>query len=163
MKRFACRYLKNVEFHSVMYKASDVLDPSSDDCASQKLHDRGGLRYTDDTYKKNNSVDNSAAVAPSGIHPKLLAAVSARNKKLSFEQQGLEDEGGGLQSPEYQEKSLKNARLFIEQHNAPAPFSSAASPGDWVGGEKIKERSTNRLFPELLKMTPPHNSSRFKR
>ncbi|XP_018015066.1 uncharacterized protein LOC108671972 [Hyalella azteca] len=161
----AHRYLKDVEFHSVMYKASDVLDPSSDDCASQKLHDRGGLRYTDDTYRKNNSADNSAAVAASGIHPKLLAAVSARNKKLSLEQQGLEDEGGsnGLQSPEYQEKSLKNARLFIEQHNAPAPSSSAASPGDWVGEEKIKGRSTNRLFPELLKMTPPHNSTRFKR
>lgn len=37
----ASRYLPNAEFHSVMYKASDVVHPTAARCPSQQLHLRG--------------------------------------------------------------------------------------------------------------------------
>lgn len=51
-----------MEFHSVMYKASDVIHPSSGgDCASQRLHDHGGLHFHTKhsvNSKKNNVFNN---------------------------------------------------------------------------------------------------------
>lgn len=37
----ASKYLPDAEFHSVMYKASDVVHPTAAGCASQQLHLRG--------------------------------------------------------------------------------------------------------------------------
>lgn len=85
------RYLQNTEFHSVMYKASDVMHPeSSGGCASQRVHDHGGLHYHDSVSSASSSPNNHSSIysnnnnLPDGkIHPKLLADISYNNKQFS--------------------------------------------------------------------------------
>ena len=91
------RYVPGAAYHSVMYKASDVVHPGSGDCASQRLHDHGGLHYhtkyhyhntnniKPDKFKEHKQSDllnesdplsSTSATQSRSIHPKLLVTRS---------------------------------------------------------------------------------------
>ena len=71
---FPIRYLDTTEFHSVMYKASDVLHPEPrGGCPSQQLHDFGGLRVEEDHLPPS--------VSSKRAHPKLVAGLGRQQKR----------------------------------------------------------------------------------
>ncbi|XP_053638432.2 uncharacterized protein Kul isoform X2 [Cherax quadricarinatus] len=105
----ATRYLPGAEFHSVMYKASDVVHPSLSRCASQKLHRQGRVHspwgpptprpqgregppvqvpHRSSTTSSHSSISSSAAATrgaaapsppPQGVNPKLMAVTYSKS------------------------------------------------------------------------------------
>ncbi|KAF2363411.1 Disintegrin domain [Trinorchestia longiramus] len=156
----AHRYLAEAEFHSVMYKASDVVHPSStsSNCASQHLHDFGGLHYHDPFRKINSSPQRAGSqeqelksdaslTSDSIVHPKLLAAVRYKNNnKLSL-------------SDKNDTHSSYSANSLLTNWNRDTGITSSRLTSD----KEIK-RSVPILDPRpVFQSTPLRNASRSKR
>nr|XP_045622602.1 uncharacterized protein LOC123773138 [Procambarus clarkii] len=88
----ASRYLQEAEFHSVMYKASDVAHPAPSRCASQQLHLRGRVHTPwgppvqvprgSPAAPSHSSISSSAAPAspqPQALNPKHMAVTCSKS------------------------------------------------------------------------------------
>jgi len=101
------RYMDKAEFHSIMYKASDVVHPDSPrgGCSSQRLHDMGGLNVNDHPLGDQRANltghherdDQSSFLFNKKIHPKLLASNSppARDNLIRDSEKAVENKTKG--------------------------------------------------------------------
>ncbi|XP_068228100.1 LOW QUALITY PROTEIN: uncharacterized protein Kul [Palaemon carinicauda] len=139
----ANRYLEGAEFHSVMYKASDVAHPSLSRCSSQQLHLNGRVHSPWDPPSSfpNSQIDKGIVAEEEAerddgdvvVHSK-AEELSSFHSSISSSVASLPHRAGAVPSPKLQDvnpkhKAVTFSKSLYDSTSDNVDFSSSKTPG----------------------------------